>query len=219
MDESGEDSGELIFAACQLEPMRKTSMPIAPCMERALGYRGSRRLVIFSRTRSSLVHWTDGVDDGLSVVAFWDRFLNHPLIHPHIRECRFQARVVLPEELTMFASSAEALRVELEELGDAILLDREKRVVWIGFLAKAFLYLTAAVAFEDLPDDDEEKMDNPRKVEAARQIELLEWLDCRLKGTSHVSGIKSKWRRWLSRRHKYHRNGPAPTNISDGVSA
>ena len=119
----------------------------------------------------------------------------------------------------MFASPAEALRVELEELGDAILLDREKRVVWIGFLAQAFLYLTVAVAFEDLPDDDEEKMDSPRRVDAAVQIELLEWLECRLKGTSHVSGIKSKWRRWLSRRHKYHRNGPAPTNISDGVSA
>ena len=34
MHESGEDSGELIFAACRLEPMRKTRMPVAPCMER-----------------------------------------------------------------------------------------------------------------------------------------------------------------------------------------
>ena len=211
MHESGEDSGELIFAACRLEPMRKTRMPVAPCMERALGYLGSRRLVIFTRTRFGLVHWTDGVDDGLSVVAVWDRFLNHPLIHPHISGCRFQARVVAPEELTMFASPAEALRVELEELGDAILLDREKRVVWIGFLAQAFLYLTVAVAFEDLPDDDEEKMDSPRRVDAAVQIELLEWLECRLKGTSHVSGIRSKWRRWLPWRHKYHMNRPAPT--------
>ena len=64
----------------------------------------------------------------------------------------------------MFASPTEALRVELEELGDAILLDREKRVVWIGFLAKAFLYLTAAVAFEDLPDDDEEDEDNTSEL-------------------------------------------------------
>ena len=219
MREPVDENGELIFTACRLEPMRKTRMPVAPCMERALGYCGSRRFVVFTRARFGLVHWMDGIDDGLSVIAVWDRFLNHPLIHPHISGCRFQARVVAPEELTMFASPAEALRVELEELGDAILLDREKRVVWAGFLAQAFLYLTVAVAFEDLPDDDEEKMDNPRKVEAARQIELLEWLDCRLKGTSHVSGIKSKWRRWLSRRHKYHRNGPAPTNISDGVSA
>ena len=119
MHESREDSGELIFAACRLEPMRKTRMPVAPCMERALGYRGYRRLVIFTRTRFGLVHWTDGVDDGLSVVAVWDRFLNHPLIHPHISGCRFQARVVAPEELTMFASPAEALRVELEEIGRA----------------------------------------------------------------------------------------------------
>ncbi len=153
MYESGEDSGQLIFAACRLEPMRKTRMPVAPCMERALGYRGSRRLVIFTRTRFGLVHWTDGVDDGLSVVAVWDHFVNHPLIHPHIRGYRFQARVVVPEELTMFASPAEALRVELEELGHAILLDREERVVWVGFLAQAFLYLTVAVAFEDLPAD------------------------------------------------------------------
>ena len=119
----------------------------------------------------------------------------------------------------MFASPAEALRVELEELGDAILLDREKRVVWIGFLAQAFLYLTVAVAFEDLPDDDEEKMDNPRRVDAAVQIELLEWLDRRFRGTSHVSGTRSKWRRWLPWGHKYHTNRPAPTHISDGVSA
>src|SRR6184192_2399032 len=181
MHESGEDSGELIFAACRLEPMRKTRMPVAPCMERALGYCGSRRLVIFTRTRFGLVHWTDGVDDGLSVVAVWDHFVNHPLIHPHIRGCRFQTRAVAPEELTMFASPTEALRVELEELGDAILLDRKKRVVWVGFLAQAFLYLAVAVASEDFPDDDEEDEDNPQRVDLALQIQLLEWLDRRLK--------------------------------------
>ena len=160
MHESGEDSGELIFAACRLKSMRKTRMPVAPCMERALGYCGSRRLVIFATTRFGLVHWTDGVDDGLSVVAVWDHFVNHPLIHPHIRGCHFQARAIAPEELTMFASSTEALRVELEELGDGILLDRKKRVVWVGFLAQAFLYLDVAVASEDLPDDDEEDDDD-----------------------------------------------------------
>ncbi len=193
MRESSEDSREL-FAACRLEPMRKTRMPVAPCMERALGYHGSRRLVIFTRTRAGLVHWTDGVDDGLSVVAVWDRFLNHPLIHPHISDCRFQARVVAPEELTMFASPAEALRVELEELGDAILLDREKRIVWVGFLAQAFLYLTLAVAFEDLPaDDDEDDEDNPQWVDLALQIQLLEWLDRRLKRILPLNYGKPHW--------------------------
>ena len=193
MHESGEDSGELIFAACRLEPMRKTSMPVAPCMERAFGYCGSRRFVVFTRTRFGLVYWMDGVDDGLSVVAVWDRFLNHPLIHPHISGCRFQARVVAPEELTMFASPAEALRVELEELGDAILLDREKRVVWVGCLAQAFLYLTVAVAFEDLPDDDEEDEDNPQRVDLALQIQLLEWLDRRLKRILHLTDDNRQW--------------------------
>ena len=193
MRESIDESGELIFTACRLEPMRKTRMPVAPCMERALGYCGSRRFVVFTRARFGLVHWMDGIDDGLSVVAVWDRFLNHPLIHPHISGCRFQARVVAPEELTMFASPAEALRVELEELGDAILLDREKRVVWVGFLAQAFLYLTVAVAFEDLPDDDEEDEDNPQRVDLALQIQLLEWLDCRLKRILHLTDNNRQW--------------------------
>jgi len=193
MREPVDENGELIFTACRLEPMRKTSMPVAPCMERAFGYCGSRRCVVFTRTRFGLVYWMDGVDDGLSVVAVWDRFLNHPLIHPHISGCRFQARVVAPEELTMFASPAEALRVELEEPGDAILLDREKRVVWVGFLAQAFLYLTVAVAFEDLPDDDEEDENNPQRVDLALQIQLLEWLDRRLKRILHLTDGKRQW--------------------------
>src|SRR5207302_9904456 len=104
MHESGEDSGELIFAACRLEPMRKTRMPVAPCMERALGYLGSRRLVIFTRTRFGLVHWTDGVDDGISVVAAWDRFLNHSLFHPPLLVCLFPARLLAPYLSTTFAS-------------------------------------------------------------------------------------------------------------------
>ena len=199
MHEAGEESGELIFPACRLKRMRKTRMPVAPFMERALGYCGSRRLVIFTRTPFGLVHWTDGVDDGLSVVAVWDPFVNHPLIHPHIRGCRFQSRVVAPEELTMFASPTEALRVELEELGDAILLDREERVVWVGFLAQAFLYLTVAVAFEDLPDDDEEDEDNPQRVDLALQIQLLEWLDRRLKRMLHLTDDKRQW--WKSFGH------------------
>ena len=197
MRESIDESGELIFTACRLEPMRKTRMPVAPCMERALGYCGSRRFVVFTRARFGLVLWMDGIDDGLSVIAVWDRFLNHPLIHPHISGCRFQSRVVVPEELTMFASPGEALRVELEELGDAILLDREKRVVWIGFLAQAFLYLTVAVAFEDLPDDDEEDEDNPQRVDLALQIQLLEWLDRRLKRILHLTDDKPQWSEWF----------------------
>lgn len=36
MQESDDDGGELIFAALRLEPMRQTSMPVAPCMEGAL---------------------------------------------------------------------------------------------------------------------------------------------------------------------------------------
>src|SRR3989442_7377549 len=166
MREPVDENGELIFTACRLEPMRKTSMPVAPCMERAFGYCGSKRFVVFTRTRFGLVYWMDGVDDSLSVVAVWDRFLNHPLIHPHISGCRFQARVVAPEELTMFASPAEALRVELEELGDAILLDREKRVVWVGFLAQAFLYLTVADGLGDVLACDQLRIGKTRTVEA-----------------------------------------------------
>ena len=108
----------------------------------------------------------------------------------------------------MFASPAEALRVELEELGDAILLDREKRVVWIGFLAQAFLYLTVAVAFEDLPDDGEEDEDNPQRVDLALQIQLLEWLDRRLKRILHLTD--GKWSKLFG-----HRNSAALAKTAD----
>jgi len=167
-------------------------MPVSPYMEKAFGYHGFRRYVAFTRTRFGFLYWMDGIEDGLSVVAIWDRFLNHPLIHPHLGDCRLKARTVDPEELTMFASPAEALRIELEELGDAILLDREKRVVWIGLLARVFLHLALAIAYEELPAANEEDADIPQTVDAAPQRKLLYWLDRRLKAASRVADMKCR---------------------------
>ena len=98
-----------------------------------------------------------------------------------------KVRTVDPEELTMFASPAEALRIGLEELGDATLLDREKRVVWIGLLARVFLHLALAIAYEELPAANEEDADIPQTVDAAPQRKLLDWLDRWLKAASRVA--------------------------------
>ena len=89
MRESDDDRGELILTALRLESLRQTSMPVSAYMEKAFGYQGFRRYVAFTRTRSGFLYWTDGIEDGLSAVAVWDRFLNHPLIRPHLGDCRF----------------------------------------------------------------------------------------------------------------------------------
>jgi hypothetical protein len=170
---------ELLLATLKLEPLRKTNMPVAPCMEKALGYRGFRRCVAFKVAEPGLIFWMDGIDDGLAEVSLLECFLNHPLIAPHVSTCRLDGRVVEPEELTMFESSAQALRITLEELGDVILLDRQNRVVWTGWFAKAFWYLTLATALEDVPDHRDGASD-AHIVDFALQLRLLDWLDYRL---------------------------------------
>jgi hypothetical protein len=183
---SDECDRELLLATLKLEPLRKTNMPVAPCMEKALGYRGFRRVVAFKVAEPGLIYWIDGIDDGLAEVSLLDRFLTHPLIAPHLSTCRLQGRAVDAEELTIFESSAQALRMELEELGDVMLLDREKRVVWTGLFAKAFWYLTLATALEDLPDHNEDEGD-PDIVDFGVQLQLLDWLDHRLQDLQTLS--------------------------------
>jgi hypothetical protein len=76
--------------------------------------------------------------------------------------------------------------MELEELGDVMLLDREKRVVWTGLFAKAFWYLTLATALEDLPDHNDDEGD-PDIVDFGVQLQLLDWLDHRLQDLQTLS--------------------------------
>jgi hypothetical protein len=178
---SDECDRELLLATLKLEPLRKTNMPVAPCMEKALGYGGFRRFVAFTLAEPGLTYWMDGIDDGLAEVSLLDRILTHPLIAPHLSSCRLQGRAVEPEELTVFESSAQALRMELEELGDVMLLDRENRVVWTGLFVKAFWYLTLATALEDLPDHNEDP-DAPHVVDFVLQLQLVDWLD-------HLQGL------------------------------
>src|SRR5688572_13492078 len=158
MFELDEEGDEAVAAAFHLEPLRPTNIPVAPCMEKALGYYGVRRYVAFM-TECDAVYWMDGIAEGWSVGDIWNRFLNHPLIAPKVDGCRFTSRTVEPEELTIFESPDEALRVELAEMGDVILLDREDRIVWTGLFARALLELTLAAASEeddDYEDDDDE---------------------------------------------------------------
>jgi hypothetical protein len=183
---SDEYNRELLLATLKLEPLHKTNMSVAPNMEKALGYRGFRRCVAFKVAEPGLIYWMDGIDDGLAEVSLLDRFLTHSLIAPHLNTCRLQGRAVEPDELTIFESSAQALRMELEELGDVMLLDREKRVVWTGLFAKAFWYLTLVTALEDLPDHNDDEGD-PYIVDFGVQLQLLDWLDHRLQDLQTLS--------------------------------
>ncbi len=74
---SDECDRELLLAILKLEPLRKTNMPVAPCMEKALGYRGFRRVVAFKVAEPGLIYWMDGIDDGLAEVSLLDRILTH----------------------------------------------------------------------------------------------------------------------------------------------
>ena len=80
--------------------------------------------------------------------------------------------------------------MELEELGDVMLLDREKRVVWTGLFVKAFWYLTLATALEDLPAHNDDESD-PYIVDSGLQLELIDWLEHRLQ-ESHTLSKSSK---------------------------
>jgi hypothetical protein len=77
---SDECDRELLLATLKLEPLRRTNMPVAPCIEKALGYHGVRRVVAFKVAEPGLIYWMDGIDDGLAEVGLLDRILNHPLI-------------------------------------------------------------------------------------------------------------------------------------------
>jgi hypothetical protein len=183
---------ELLLTAFELEPLRRTKMPVAPFLENVLGYDGCRRFVAFTKSRSGLVYWTDGVEDGYAFVVIWDRFITHPVIAPHVSDCRFIARVVEPEELTIFENPEEALKIELEELGDAILLDWRERTVWTGLFARVALHLAVASVYEEVPADDENPDCCLQGVDAMLQQDLLDWLDHRLAGTSRVCFCKGK---------------------------
>jgi len=179
-------------AALGLEPLRLTDMPVPPCMEKAFGYRGSYRFVGFAKVGPGLVHWTDGLMDGLASVAIWDTFLNHPLIVPHFGAGGFRPRIAGPDELNMVPSSEEALRAELQKLGDAIFLDRKRRIVWIGFFSRVILHLTLAFAL-DLRISGDTHGDfvgntghGPVPVDETIQREVLDWLDSRLASTSRL---------------------------------
>jgi hypothetical protein len=82
--------------------------------------------------------------------------------------------------------------MELEELGDVMLLDRENRVVWTGLFVKAFWYLTLVTALEDLPDHNDDAGD-PHVVDSALQLQLFDWLDHSLQD---VRTLPKGWRRF-----------------------
>jgi len=181
MFEQDYDDEIVLLETLLLDPVRQTRIPVAPCMEVALGYRGARRFVAFQTHRSELVYWTDGVEDGWSVVTIWDQFVNHPLIAPHLRGYRLKPRLDHQEAYLTVELFMKNIGRALGQMGDSIALDRKKRIVLAGPLPQVLLFIAVAGAFEEPPalSEYEEPNGDPQMADAAAQMELLEWLDQR----------------------------------------
>jgi hypothetical protein len=123
----------------------RRDLPVAPMMERALGYTGERRYVAFRwSARWNSLCWSDSpFNQGRSGSMVWRKFLTHPVVAPHLQ--RWTADFTRVEPISFDAKddgtisvmnpanlSPEELEAALMEIGDALLLDRQQRVVYVA---------------------------------------------------------------------------------------
>ena len=134
---------------------QETDIPVAPSMERALGYFGVSRWVAFhhSRRLHSLC-WADAKFNACrSASTVWNRFLAHPFVAPYLRgidTVDFEANDDDPDlmptlpngEIGMSAIEDPDRFVEASrKLGYAMVLDRIRRTVYITRWSYAFVFL------------------------------------------------------------------------------
>lgn len=170
-------------------------IPVPPMLEEAFGYRGTLRFVEFaySKTPRQFVY-CDGGDFIPSDEGLWIRFLRHPLIAPHLPESRYP---------TLYGVFPRGERVPLKKLWKRpkdlephhrLLLDREKRELYLCPTNKTVL-LFALMEPEDAdrhwvfidgffhpvnPATEDYKIP-PRKELAAELTSFLDgWLDASL---------------------------------------
>jgi tetratricopeptide (TPR) repeat protein len=181
----------------------KRDVPVAPMMERALGYTGERRFVAFHwSNRLKSLCWADSpFGCARSGSKIWHRFLAHPIVAPHFQ--RWTADRKRVEKIHFIAKDGRGIdeignfsKDEEEEiareLGDAIFLDRQERKLYVVRWADAFKFLLFSyVHEEDVGKDDEEESaereyaalqgvdwgDEPVPVDPAVERQLLDWLD------------------------------------------
>ena len=148
----------------QTDLFDRKDLPVAPMMERALGYRGERRYVAFHwSARWNSLCWSDSpFNQGRSGSRVWRKFLTHPVVAPHLQ--RWTADFTRVEPISFDAKddgsisvmnpanlSAEEQEAALRELGDALLLDRQQRVVYVARWLHVcnFLVLSHMDEFDD----------------------------------------------------------------------
>ena len=141
----------------------KTAIPVAPSMERALGYFGVSRWVAFHWSRRyNSPCWADArFNSCRSASTIWHRFLAHPFVVPYLQVWRpdmrrletlsFEAKdddpetfPVLPNgEIDVSALDLDSARFieESQKLAYAIVLDRAKRTVYVARWLHAFVFL------------------------------------------------------------------------------
>jgi Flp pilus assembly protein TadD len=142
---------------------RETDIPVAPSMERALGYFGVSRWVAFHRSRKlNSLCWADGRSNACrSASSVWDRFLSHPFVAPYLQMRRpgmngieilnFEANDDDPDlfptlpngEINVSAIDVDSSQFieDSRKLAYAIVLDRAKRTVYITRWSHAFVFL------------------------------------------------------------------------------
>jgi hypothetical protein len=172
-------------------------------MERALGYTGERRYVAFHwSARWNSLCWSDSpFNQARSGSGVWRKFLTHPVVAPHLQ--RWTADFTQAEPISFDAKddgsiknpknlSPEEQEAALRELGDALLLDRQQRVVYVAAWLHVcnFLVLSHTDQFDDADEQGEEDIDDsidgvdyddePVPVDPVLKEHLLAWLSDRL---------------------------------------
>jgi tetratricopeptide (TPR) repeat protein len=185
----------------------QTDIPVAPSMERALGYFGAGRWVAFQRSRklNGLAWADDRLNVCRSASTVWDRFLSHPFVAPYLQVWRpdmsgpdtlhFESEDDDPDAVPEIPEADDwPPSGHLQRMGYAIVLDRSTRGVYITSWEYAFHFLTFygdADLLEEGGEEEGEEIDEPEIVQAsdwddeplpvdpATEQRFLAWLDRR----------------------------------------
>jgi tetratricopeptide (TPR) repeat protein len=178
----------------------RTNIRVEPGqIEDAFGYRGGKRYIS--------LHWSPKanqvfVGDGIGRRSFsdavdtWDRFLDHPLVKPHLQrwdesekpwrsvQLDFSGQIDKLPESPLFASEQSAREMEADVKTNCLLYDRAGNEIYAGSWASALLFhsLVEEVLEEDL-------------VGGARPeaVPLLTWLNERQEDPEHLFAVAASY--------------------------
>lgn len=206
----------------------KREVPVAPMMERALGYTGERRFVAFHwSNRLKSLCWSDSpFGCGQSGSQIWHKFLAHPIVAPHfqrwrpdrkrVERIRFVAKD--PGDIDIDTLSKDEEERMMGEAGDAVFLDRQERELYVVRWADAFNFLHLAYMYQDLGGDEKESEyaaiqgvdwdDEPVPIDPALERQFLDWLDGWLNDPDALdltAGVHGEFRQFRAAEKLLHR--------------